>query len=84
MPKVLGQDETQINFRIPIDKKNAFIEKAKANRTSATRLLLDYIDDYLGSNVRQQLAEISELREQIAELQEFKERTEKILGELAA
>ena len=82
MPRNLAEGETQMNFRIPEDKKMAFLKKAKANGTSASKLLLEFIDSYLGISPKND--EIDSIKKKVAELEEFKERTEKILGELAA
>jgi hypothetical protein len=83
MPRNLAEGETQMNFRIPQDKKVAFLKKAKANGTSASRLLLEFIDSYLGISPTSD-DEIDSIKKKVAELEEFKERAEKILGELAA
>ncbi|BAZ40254.1 hypothetical protein NIES4101_62150 [Calothrix sp. NIES-4101] len=82
MPRNLAEGETQMNFRIPEDKKIAFLKKAKANGTSASKLLLEFIDSYLGVSPKND--EIDSIKRKVAELEEFKERAEKILGELAA
>ncbi|MFN6559986.1 MAG: hypothetical protein RMY28_009280 [Nostoc sp. ChiSLP01] len=83
MPRNLAEGETQMNFRIPEEKKKAFIDKAKAEGTSASRLLLEFIDNYLGlaSNSDE---EIEAIKRKVADLEEFKKRTEAILGELSA
>ncbi|AFY43646.1 hypothetical protein [Nostoc sp. PCC 7107] len=83
MPRNFAEGETQMNFRIPEDKKEAFIKKAKENGTSASRLLLEFIDSYLGLLPRRD-DEIDKLSKKVAELEDFRDRTEKILGELAA
>ncbi|MBO3464426.1 hypothetical protein [Aetokthonos hydrillicola] len=83
MPRNLAEGETQMNFRIPEEKKEAFLKKAKENGTSASRLLLEFIDNYLGLAPKSN-DEIANIKKKVAELEEFKERTEKILGELAA
>lgn len=83
MPRNLASGETQMNFRISEEKKEAFLKKAKENGTSASRLLLEFIDNYLGI-LHQKDDEIASIKRKVAELEEFKERTEKILGELAA
>jgi hypothetical protein len=82
MPRNLAEGETQMNFRIPEEKKVAFLNKAKANGTSASKLLLEFIDSYLGISAKSD--EIDSIKKKVAELEEFKERAEKILGELAA
>lgn len=83
MPRNLAVGETQMNFRIPEEKKEAFLKKARDNSTSASRLLLEFIDNYLGISPLEN-DEIVSIKKKVAELEEFKERTEKILGELAA
>jgi len=83
MPRNLAEGETQMNFRIPEEKKIAFLKKAKASGTSASRLLLEFIDSYLAISPRSD-DEIDNIKKKVAELEEFKERAEKILGELAA
>lgn len=83
MPRNLGEGETQMNFRIPEEKKDAFIKKAKASGTSASRLLLEFIDNYLGLSPKND-EEIEDIKKKVAELEEWRERTETILGELAA
>lgn len=83
MPRNLAEGETQMNFRIPEEKKEAFLKKAKDNGTSASRLLLEFIDNYLGLAPKSN-DEIANIKKKVAELEEFRERTEKILGELAA
>ena len=83
MPRNLAEGETQMNFRIPEEKKIAFLKKAKASGTSASRLLVEFIDSYLGISPRSN-DEIDNIKKKVAELEEFKERAEKILGELAA
>ncbi|MBR8832727.1 MAG: hypothetical protein DSM106950_01450 [Stigonema ocellatum SAG 48.90 = DSM 106950] len=83
MPRNLASGETQMNFRIPEEKKEAFLKKAKDSGTSASRLLLEFIDNYLGISPPSD-EEIASIKRKVAELEEFKERTEKILGELAA
>ncbi|MBW4586156.1 hypothetical protein G7B40_024810 [Aetokthonos hydrillicola Thurmond2011] len=83
MPRNLAEGETQMNFRIPEEKKEAFLKKAKENGTSASRLLLEFIDNYLGLAPKSN-DEIANIKKKVAELEEFRERTEKILGELAA
>jgi hypothetical protein len=82
MPRNLAEGETQMNFRIPEEKKVAFLNKAKANGISASKLLLEFIDSYLGISGKSD--EIDNIKKKVAELEEFKERAEKILGELAA
>ncbi|MEH2393717.1 MAG: hypothetical protein V7K21_19320 [Nostoc sp.] len=72
-----------MNFRIPEEKKDAFIKKAKASGTSASRLLLEFIDNYLGLSPKND-EEIEDIKKKVAELEEWRERTETILGELAA
>ncbi|MEH2201144.1 hypothetical protein [Nostoc sp.] len=83
MPRNLGEGETQMNFRIPEEKKDAFIKKAKASGTSASRLLLEFIDSYLGLSPKND-EEIENIKKKVAELEEWRERAETILGELAA
>lgn len=83
MPRNLGEGETQMNFRIPEEKKDAFIKKAKASGTSASRLLLEFIDSYLGLSPKND-EEIEVIKKKVAELEEWRERAETILGELAA
>jgi predicted CopG family antitoxin len=83
MPRNLAEGETQMNFRIPEEKKDAFLKKAKAEGTSASRLLLEFIDNYLGISSTSD-EEINSIKKKVAELEEFRERAEKILGELAA
>ncbi|MBW4604280.1 MAG: hypothetical protein KME29_33120 [Calothrix sp. FI2-JRJ7] len=83
MPRNLAEGETQMNFRIPEEKKVAFLKKAKANGTSASKILLEFIDSYLGISSNNS-SEIDSIKKKVAELEEFKERAEKILGELAA
>jgi hypothetical protein len=83
MPRNLAEGETQMNFRIPEEKKVAFIKKAKTNGTSASKVLLEFIDSYLGISSQNDY-EIDSIKKKVAELEEFKERAEKILGELAA
>lgn len=83
MPKNLSPGETQMNFRIPEEKKELFLKKAKENGTSASRLLVDFIDTYLGLTSKEN-DELTSIKQKVAELEQFKERTEKILGELAA
>ncbi|MGH2412267.1 MAG: hypothetical protein ACRDEA_00930 [Microcystaceae cyanobacterium] len=82
MPRRLADGETQMNFRISEEKKDAFIKKAKEEGTSASRLILDFIDGYLG--ISSKADEIANIKQKVAELEEFKDRAEKILGELAA
>lgn len=85
MPRNLGEGETQMNFRIPEEKKIAFLKKAKENGTSASRLLLEFIDGYLGiSSTNNNDSDLDSIKQKVAELEAFKERAEKILGELAA
>ncbi|MEH2152083.1 MAG: hypothetical protein V7K63_28920 [Nostoc sp.] len=72
-----------MNFRIPEEKKDAFIKKAKASGTSASRLLLEFIDSYLGLSPKND-EEIEVIKQKVAELEEWRERAETILGELAA
>lgn len=84
MPRNLAEGETQMNFRIPEEKKDAFIKKAKASGTSASRLLLEFIDSYLGLASPRNNEEIESIKKKVAELEEWKDRTETILGELAA
>lgn len=77
MPKHLAIGETQMNFRIPIEKKDAFIKKAKDEGTSASQLLLNYIDDYLGIA---QNNDYEDIQRRLIELEDFKKRVEVLLG----
>lgn len=83
MPRNLAEGETQMNFRIPEEKKEAFIKKAKGDGTSASRLLLEFIDNYLGLSSKSD-EEIETIKKKVTELEEFRKRTEAILGELSA
>lgn len=38
----------QLNIRVPIELKEAFIEKAKENGTTATELIIGFMQQYLG------------------------------------
>lgn len=89
MPKGLREGETQMNFRITENMKDAFIAKAKENKTSASTLIVEFIRAYLDDRVVigegkdvEQLRK--ELKQEIDELKEFKQRIEPLLGELAA
>lgn len=79
----LEKGETQMNFRIPEEKKVAFLKKAKANGTSASKVLLEFIDGYLEISLNSS-DEIDSIKKRVALLEEFKERTEKILREFIA
>lgn len=79
----VAEGETQMNFRIPEEKKVAFLKKAKANGTSGSKVLLEFIDSYLGISLNSS-DEIDSIKKRIALLEEFKERTEKILREFIA
>ncbi len=72
-----------MNFRISEEKKVAFLKKAKANGTSASKVLLEFIDSYLGISLNSS-DEIDSIKKRVALLEEFKERTEKILREFIA
>lgn len=44
----MSNDNNQLNIRMDADLKRAFIAKAKADGTSATELLIDFMRRYLG------------------------------------
>lgn len=68
--------ESRLNIRISPEKKDAFYQKVKQEGKNATDVLIDLIDQYLGSRAEQ--GEIVELRQRIEKLEEV------LLGEIAA
>jgi len=42
----------QLNIRVDLELKQAFIQKAKENETSATDLLVNFMKQYLGMEVK--------------------------------
>lgn len=42
----------QLNIRVPLELKEAFIEKAKADGTTATDLIIGFMQQYLGIETR--------------------------------
>jgi uncharacterized protein (DUF1778 family) len=68
--------ESRLNIRISPDKKDALYQKAKQEGKNATDVLIDLIDQYLGSKA--EYGEILELRQRVEKLEEV------LLGETAA
>jgi hypothetical protein len=84
--------DDQLNIRVSKEVKKAFIQKAKENHTSATELLVRYMEEYLGlkkAGLSEAKAEIAELKLRIERQEnEFSARISKLeqvaMGELAA
>ncbi|AKG21370.1 hypothetical protein [Calothrix sp. 336/3] len=68
--------ESRLNIRISPEKKDAFYQKVKQDGKNATDVLIDLIDQYLGSKVES--GEILELKQRVEKLEEV------VLGEIAA
>ncbi|MDF5717805.1 MAG: hypothetical protein PUP93_29055 [Rhizonema sp. NSF051] len=81
MPNNLGGGDSQINFRISEEKKEALLKKARVNEISVSRVLVQLIDEYLGITPRRD-DEIYKMNQRIIELEKFKVKAEKILNEL--
>ena len=73
----------QLNIRVPVDLKEAFIQKAKEDGTTATDLIIGFMEQYLGiesrspvqvaipTNIDSRLSELEQrLSERIAALEE--------------
>jgi len=62
----------QFNFRVEAELKKAFIQKARDNGTTASELLVRFIQDYIGvtSSPNVQAAEIAEINTRLSELEE--------------
>jgi predicted nucleic acid-binding Zn-ribbon protein len=63
----------QLNIRVDRELKDAFIQKAKRNRTSATELIISYMEEYLGmrnpgSSLEAEVQAIKARQEKIEEL----------------
>lgn len=77
----LEKGETQMNFRIPEEKKIAFLKKAKANGTSASKVLLEFIDSYLGISLNSS-DEIDSIKKRVASWRSSRNVQKKSCGNL--
>lgn len=48
----MARDSNQLNIRVEEDIKKEFIQKAKENGTTATDLLVTYMKQYLGKQLK--------------------------------
>jgi hypothetical protein len=62
----------QLNIRVPVELKEAFIEKAKEDGTTATDLIIGFMQNYLGIEPKRPVAAVNtaEIDNRLAELEE--------------
>lgn len=62
----------QLNIRVPLELKEAFIEKAKADGTTATDLIIGFMQQYLGIETRSsvQVAIPTDIENRLSELEQ--------------
>ncbi len=78
MPKFLAEGESQMNFRISAEKKEAFKKYAEEHNTSASKLILEFIDSCLGIVPTKEQTDLTEVRERLSRLENL------VMGESAA
>jgi antitoxin component of RelBE/YafQ-DinJ toxin-antitoxin module len=71
----------QLNIRVEQELKEAFIAKAKENGTTATELLIGFMQQYLGIEPKKPVAGIASL-EVDSRLADLEERLSKRIAEL--
>ncbi len=61
----------QFNFRVEAELKKAFLQKARDNGTTASELLVGFIQEYVGvtSSSNVQAVEIAEINTRLSELE---------------
>ncbi len=77
----------QLNIRVPLELKEAFIQKAKEDGTTATDLIVSFMQQYLGIEPKKVRAGVSaaQIDTRLSELeQRLSERIEALEGKLAA
>ena len=62
----------QLNIRVPVELKKAFIEKAKEDGTTATDLIIGFMQQYLGIEPKRPMASVytAEIDNRLADLEE--------------
>ena len=62
----------QLNIRVPVELKEAFIEKAKEDGTTATDLIIGFMQQYLGIEPKRPVASVNtaEVDNRLADLEE--------------
>ncbi len=76
-----------LNIRVPLELKEAFIQKAKEDGTTATDLIVGFMQQYLGIEPKKLQAGVNtaEIDTRLSELeQRLSERIEALEGKLAA
>jgi hypothetical protein len=77
----------QLNIRVPLELKEAFIQKAKEDGTTATDLIVSFMQQYLGIEPKKVRSGVSaaQIDIRLSELeQRLSERIEALEGKLAA
>jgi len=77
----------QLNIRVPVELKEAFIQKAKEDGTTATDLIVGFMQQYLGIEPKKPQAGVNptEIDTRLSELeQRLSERIEALEGKLVA
>ncbi len=62
----------QLNIRVPVELKEAFIQKAKEDGTTATDLIVGFMQQYLGVEPKSKLASVNavEVDTRLSELEQ--------------
>jgi hypothetical protein len=62
----------QLNIRVPLELKEAFIQKAKEDGTTATDLIVGFMQNYLGIEPKKSVAGLAstEVDSRLSELEE--------------
>jgi hypothetical protein len=62
----------QLNIRVPLELKEAFIEKAKQDGTTATDLIVGFMQQYLGIEPKKPVGTVNatEIENRLSELEE--------------
>jgi predicted nucleic acid-binding Zn-ribbon protein len=62
----------QLNIRVPVELKEAFIQKAKEDGTTATDLIVGFMQQYLGIESKSKLASVNtaEIDTRLSELEQ--------------
>jgi hypothetical protein len=62
----------QLNIRVPVELKEAFIQKAKEDGTTATDLIVGFMQQYLGIEPKKPLASVNtvEIDTRLSELEQ--------------
>ncbi|MBD2457689.1 hypothetical protein H6G80_26910 [Nostoc sp. FACHB-87] len=81
--------DKQIIIRISEEKKEALMNKVKANDTSVSKLLMDFIDSYLAEKAETSVdPELLKLKSEVAEMKQqfmqWQQQQYELLGESAA